>query len=58
MAVAYWAAVVSLIAEFSNDSVLQEARTWEDEEFLLFLLTAIESVNFKDFVQRVATAII
>ena len=58
MAVAYWAAVLSLIAEFSNDSVLQEARTWEDEEFLLFLLTAIESVNFKDFVQRVATAII
>ena len=39
MAVAYWAAVVSLIEEFSDDSVLQEARTWEDEEFLLFLLT-------------------
>ena len=58
MAVAYWEAVVSLIEEFSDDSVLQEARTWEDEEFLLFLLTAIESVNFKDFVQRVATAII
>ena len=58
MAVAYWAAVVSLITEFSDDSVLQEARTKEDEEFLLFLLTAIVSVNFKDFAQRVATAII
>ena len=38
MAVADRAAVVSLIEELSDDSILQEARSCEDEEFLLFLL--------------------
>ena len=36
MAVAYKAAVVSLIEELSDDSILQEASSCEDEEFLLF----------------------
>ena len=31
-------AVVSLMEELSDDSILQEARSCEDEEFLLFLL--------------------
>ena len=38
MAVADRAAVVSLIEELSDNSILQEARSCEDEEFLLFLL--------------------
>ena len=38
MAVADRAAVVSWIEELSDDSILQEARSCEDEEFLLFLL--------------------
>ena len=38
MAVADRAAVVSLIEELSDDLILQEARSCEDEEFLLFLL--------------------
>ena len=38
MSVAYGAAVVSLMEELSDDSILQEARSCEDEEFLLFLL--------------------
>ena len=37
MAVADRAAVVSLIEELSDDSILQEARSSEDEEFLFFL---------------------
>ena len=37
IAVADRAAVVSLIEELSDDSILQEARSSEDEEFLLFL---------------------
>ena len=36
MAVAYKAAVVSLIEELSDDSILQQASSCEDEEFLLF----------------------
>ena len=36
MAVADRAAVASLIEELSNDSILQEARSSEDEEFLFF----------------------
>ncbi|RMX54737.1 hypothetical protein pdam_00011523 [Pocillopora damicornis] len=35
MAVAYKAAVVSLIEELSDDSILQQASSCEDEEFLL-----------------------
>ena len=38
MATADRAAVVSSIEELSGDSILQEARSCEDEEFLLFLL--------------------
>ena len=38
MAVADRAAVVSWIEELSDDSILQEARSCVDEEFLLFLL--------------------
>ena len=38
MAVADRAAVVSWIEELSDDSILQEARSCGDEEFLLFLL--------------------
>ena len=38
MATADRAAVVSSIEELSDDSTLQEARSCEDEEFLLFLL--------------------
>ena len=38
MSVAYGAAVVWLMEELSNDSILQEARSCEDEEFLFFLL--------------------
>ena len=38
MDVAHRAAVVSLIEELSDDSILQEARSCEHEEFLLFLL--------------------
>ena len=38
MAVADRAAVVSLIEEISNDSILQEARSCEDQEILLLLL--------------------
>ena len=37
MAVLYRAAVVKLIEELSDDSILQEARSCEDDEFLLFL---------------------
>ena len=36
MAVAYKAAVVSLIEELSDDSIIKEASSCEDEEFLLF----------------------
>ena len=36
MAVADRAAVVSLIEELSDDSILQEARSSEDEEILFF----------------------
>ena len=36
MAEADRAAVVSLIEELSDDSILQEARSSEDEEFLFF----------------------
>ena len=35
MAVAYKAAVVSLIEELSDDSIVKEASSCEDEEFLL-----------------------
>ena len=38
MAVVDRAAVVSLIEELSDDSILQEARSCEDVEFLLFRL--------------------
>ena len=38
MAVAYRAAVVSWVEELSDHSILQEARSSEDEEFLFFLL--------------------
>ena len=38
MAVAYRAAVVSFIEELADDSIPQEARSCEDEEFLSFLL--------------------
>ena len=38
MAVADRAAVDSLIEEISNDSILQEARSCEDQEILLLLL--------------------
>ena len=42
MAVADRAAVVSLIEELSDDSILQEARSSEDEEFLFFFLSIRE----------------
>ena len=38
MAVAYRTAVVLLIEELSDDLILQETRSCEDEEFLLLLL--------------------
>ena len=38
MAVAYSAAVVSLMEELADDSVLQEASSSEDNEFPFFLL--------------------
>ena len=38
MAIAHRAAVVLLVEELSNDSILKEAMSCEDEEFLLFLL--------------------
>ena len=38
MAVADRATVVSLLEELSDDSILQEARSCEDEDFLLILL--------------------
>ena len=38
MAIAHRAAVVLLVKELSNDSILKEAISCEDEEFLLFLL--------------------
>ena len=38
MAGADRSAVVSLIKELSDDSILQEARSCEDEDFLLILL--------------------
>ena len=38
MAAMYSAAVVSLIEELADDSVLQEASSSEDDEFLFFLL--------------------
>ena len=38
MAVTYRAAVVSFIEELADDSIPQEARSCEGEEFLLFLL--------------------
>ena len=41
MAIASRAAVVSLIEELAYDSIQQEARSCEDEQFLLILLIAI-----------------
>ena len=38
MAIVHRAAVVLLVKELSNDSILKEAISCEDEEFLLFLL--------------------
>ena len=38
MAVADRATVVSLLEELSDDSILQEARSCEDEDILLILL--------------------
>ena len=38
MAIAHRAAVVLLVKELSNDSILTEGISCEDEEFLLFLL--------------------
>ena len=43
MATADRAAVVSSIEELSDNSKLQEARSCEDEEFLLFLLGRVHS---------------
>ena len=37
MAIVHRAAVVLLVKELSNDSILKEAISCEDEEFLLFL---------------------
>ena len=37
MVIAHRAAVVLLVKELSNDSILKEAISCEDEEFLLFL---------------------
>ena len=43
MAVLYGAAVVSFIEELADDSIPQEARGCEDEEFLsIFLITSRE----------------
>ena len=49
MAVAYSAAVVSLMEELADDSVLQEASSSEDDEFLFFLL--IDSKERKSHVR-------
>ena len=40
------AVVVSLIKGLSDDSRLQEARSYEDEEFVLFLLNHARTENY------------
>ena len=55
MAVADRAAVVSLIEELSDNSILQEARSCEDEEFLLFLLIRERQspVRFENYFEHI-----
>ena len=55
MAVAHRAAVVSLIEELSDDSILQEARSCEDGDFLLFLLIRERQshVHIENYFERI-----
>ena len=55
MAVADRAGVVSLIEELSDNSIPQEARSCEDEEFLLFLLIRERQshVRFENYFEHI-----
>ena len=55
MAVAHRAAVVSLIEELSDDSILQEARSCEDGDFLSFLLIRERQshVHIENYFERI-----
>ena len=55
MAVAHRAAVVSLIEELSHDSILKEARSCEDGDFLSFFLIRERQshVHIENYFERI-----